>query len=332
MENVFEDLASLQDWFYENDDCFIMPYIEKHFKPESWSYQHFVMSKNLYFAKKIIEDDLLSNDDKEQKLLDSVSFGKSKIIVIEGARGSGKTATAAWVMDELHKRQMHSRIYFVKKGERPKGFPKFIRIVQEVEDVKNGSIAIIDESAIKFNNRNAWKDDNKDFLSRLVILRHKNISVILITQHMKMIDIGIRRLADIKIYKLGANLTSEDEMQNDQRKMVRERLKPRDKPECLVEISITSTFFKFNHGLPDWYSDEVSKSFEGFNPEGLTKQNRMEKMQWGKQKIKEQFEQQKELEILKLEKMKELGLAPQHIIQSKIEKKKEQKGGLADLI
>ena len=120
-------------------------------------------------------------------MIDALSHGKSKIVLIEGGRGSGKTAFSGWLMDELYSRGKHTKIYFVKKGERPQGFPEWINIVDEIEDVPNGSLAIVDESAIKYNARNSWSDGNKDFTSRLVILRHKDISIILITQHNKML-------------------------------------------------------------------------------------------------------------------------------------------------
>jgi hypothetical protein len=222
---------------------------------------------------------------------------------------------------------MQKKIYFVKAGARPKGFPQWIRIVDAIEKVPNGSLAVLDESAIKYNSRNSYKDENKDFVSRLVILRHKDITVIVITQHMKMIDISIRRLADVKVYKLGANLTHEDETSDDERKLVRERLKPRDKPECLVEIGITQEFYNFRHDLPEWWSEKVSKSFADYNPEEDTKRQRGERLRYAKDKEKRKFEEAKELKVFELEKMKELGLKPEVKADNEIKKVKKKEGG-----
>lgn len=306
-QGIIEDVAFLRYWFYENQSIFIMPYIESHFAEESWMYQFRFMEQHLFFTKKIIEDDLMSNDDKVHKILDSLSYGKSKIVLIKGARGSGKTATACWLADELYKRGKHGRIYYVKKGERPP-FPDFIKVVDEVEDVPNNSIAIIDESAIKYNARNSWSDENKDFTSRLVILRHKGVSVLVITQHAKMVEINVRRLADIIIYKQGADIYNEDENKDDDRVLVRRRLTPKQVDEVLVEIPTRAIFYKFKHALPDWWSDYISKSFKDFNPEVITKLNRAQRIAYEKEKSETEHKRKVELEVAKIKAMGEAGI------------------------
>jgi len=301
---TFEDIASLQEWFDENYTCHIEPYVFQNFSTASQEHQLNFMEQHLFFTKKIIEDAAISNSGKQGYLLDSLSYGKSKIVIIEGSRGGGKTATSFWIVNELHEKNLHQKFYFVKTGEKPKGLPDWIVHVQDMDEVPNNSLCIVDESAIKYNSRNSWSDENKDFVKRLVILRHKGISIIMITQHMKMIEIGARRLADIKIYKLGSNLTNEDERADDEKRLVRERLRPRDKTECLVEIPIFNKFYKFTHGLPTWFNDTLSRSFVDFNPEEQTKKTKREKFE----AVKETFRMKKEIELAKIEKMKELGI------------------------
>lgn len=336
--NNFQDIAYLENWFYENFDCLIAPYIQQNFYAESWNYQFNFMKKHLFFTKKIIEDHQKDNLEKQQNFLDQLSYGKSKIAVIEGARGGGKTATACWIGDELYLRGLHKKIYFVKSGEKPKGFPDYFIVVPEIEDVPPGSLAIVDESAIKYNSRNSWKDENKDFISRLVVLRHKDISVILITQHLKMIDIGIRRLADIKIYKKGANLTHEDEGPDDERHLVRARLRPNQTNEVLIEIPGNNSFFKFIHDLTEWWGDHISKSFANFNPEEQTRKIKGERLAHAKEMKKLEFEQKREIELAKIEKMKELGINPNSkpagsIVNKKlVEQKKAPKNLMEELL
>lgn len=320
IRETFEDIASLHEWFEENIVCLIEPYVFQHFNEASYEYQLNFMEQHLFFCKKVIEDNEMSESKKKQYLLDSLSYGKSKIVLIEGARGSGKSATSFWIVNELHERKLHTKFYFVKSGDRPAQLPEWIIHVQDMENVPNNCICIVDESAIKYNSRNSWSDENKDFVKRLVILRHKGISLILITQHMKMIEIGARRLADIKIFKLGSNLTNEDESVKDDKRLIRERLKPRDRPECLVEIPINNKFFKFRHDLPEWFNDKLSRSFESFNPEEMTNKNKAEKMNWAREKAleeKKRIEEEREFEIRKLEKIKELGLENLPIINKR---------------
>lgn len=309
-DQVMQDMAYLEEWFYEHEDTHIVPYIESNFYEASFNYEYNYMFKHLFFTKKIIEDAMLSNGEKQKKLLNSLAFGKSKIVLVEGARGAGKTATSLWIVDTLYALKLHKKIYFVKKGERPAGFPPWINVVPEIEDVPNGSIAIIDESAIKYNARNSWTDDNKDFTSRLVILRHKDISVIVITQHNKMVEINVRRLADIKIFKRGANLTHDDEKPDSENALIRKRLSPRDVDEVLVEIPGFNNFFKFKHDLPEWWDDHISKSFKDFNPELETKLTKKQREERDRELREEKFQQQKEIEVAKIKAMKEAGLKP----------------------
>ena len=50
---IMEDIASLEEWFY-NNDIFIIPYIEKNFNPISFEHQYNLMLNHLIFAKTII--------------------------------------------------------------------------------------------------------------------------------------------------------------------------------------------------------------------------------------------------------------------------------------
>lgn len=322
MESVIEDIAYLDFWFNENMTCFIKPYIENNFHEESWPYQLSFMKKHLFFTKKIIENDKMGNGEKQIKLLNSLSFGKSKIVLIVGGRGSGKTGDAAWIMEELHNKKLHRNIFFVKQGMRPRDLPEWASCVSDIDEVPNNTIAIVDESAIRYNSRNSWSDDNKDFVKRLVILRHKGVSVILLTQHKKMLEIGARRLADLIIYKRGADLKgNEEERADDDKILIRSRLLPRHEDETLVEITMTNEFFKFTHRLPEWFTDEFSKLFSSFNPEEQTNRVKAERMRYAKEQKYFEFEKKKEIELAKLEKLKELGLKQESVANNKKEKK-----------
>lgn len=317
-QRLIEDVAYLRDWFQENEICFIIPYIEENFYEASWNHQYNYMLKHLFFTKKIIENDLMNNAEKQLKLLNMMAYGKSKIVTIIGARDSGKTATSGWIMQELHERNLHKKIYWVKKGAtRPKGFPKYINVVDDIDDVPNDSFAVIDETAIKYKAREHWSDINKDFISRLVILRHKGISVVLLTQHIKLIDIGIRRLSDIMIYKFGAKIMRDDEKIDSDIVLARERLKPKEKEECLIEAG--NQLFKFSHGLPEWWNDYISKAYADFNPELETKLSKAERLRLARDREDREFQKEKELELAKIEKMAEFGMRPI------IERKRSQK-------
>ena len=49
-ERLIEDKAYLQNWFFEHEHSYIIPYIETHFYPESFDYQYFLMNNNLFLG------------------------------------------------------------------------------------------------------------------------------------------------------------------------------------------------------------------------------------------------------------------------------------------
>jgi hypothetical protein len=278
MENIIEDVAYLEEWFRENENCFIIPYIETHFAEASYNYQYWFMKKHLFFAKKIIQDSMLTNDEKIHKLLDSLSFGKSKIITIIGGRGQGKTCLVMFLIEEIYKKKVHTNIYYIKKGERPEWLPQWIKSAQTMEDVPNKSVAVLDETAIEYSSRNFYKDENKSFTDRLVILRHKDISVFLITQHSKLVDINIRRLSDIMIYKPGADITTEKS--DDEIFLIMQRLMPKKKEQSLIEFRNGKKYYVIETGLPEFWDNElVSKTFKNFSPEELRRKQRQHKLE-----------------------------------------------------
>lgn len=300
VQEVFEDYASLEEWFEENETCFIIPYIEQNFKQVSWTYQYSFMRKNLYFSKKIIEDFALSNENKIKRILDMFSYGKSKIMTVIGGRGGGKTAFVMYLIEQLYKKNNHRQIYYVKKGDRPIWLPEWINTAQSMEDVPNKSFAILDETVLEYGSRNFYKDENKSFTERLVILRHKDISIVLITQHSKLIDINIRRLSDIFVYKMGADV--EEAIKDEQRQLILNRLMPKNKETALIEISQTNSFFQIRTGLAEFWDDElVSKTYRDYNPEQHKREQRTKAYHQG-------LEQLREKERIRAEELKKAGI------------------------
>ena len=151
MKQKMQGIGSLSSWL-KGHEIDMNRYLQQTFDYEDWGIQKRYMKEHPYFAKVILENFLDSNLKKQDRFLSSFGFGKSKIITVVGARGSGKTASACWVADKLHMKG-YRNIYMVKEGS-SSDFPEFINVVSDVEYVPNNSFAIIDETAIKYNNRN----------------------------------------------------------------------------------------------------------------------------------------------------------------------------------
>lgn len=299
-------------------DAILISFIEQHFREESFKYEISLMLKYPYFANKILDDYESTNIEKRIKLLNKILFtGGGKIVLVDGARGGGKTGFGTWLFDEIHNRMPELKFYFVTKSEAKIPLPKWIKIVDNIDEVPNNSVALVDEGAIQLNARRAWTDENQDASDKLVVLRHKGITLIILVQNVKMVDINVRRLADVRVLKFGISFGVEENADETMDlKLIRARLRPKSKMEVYIEISSERIYMNFYHGLPEWWDDtKISKSLRNLKKLDRGKQRR-DKYNQKKNLIQFESEQKQKTEIAILEKKKEIALA-------KIEKRKE---------
>lgn len=262
MSDYIEDMASLEEFFQENETCFIMPYIEQNFKECSWNYQYNFMQQHLFFTKKIVTNFALSNEEKIEILINNLTQSdnkEGKIVLVDGAMGGGKTGFGCWLMDEYHKKKDYLNYFFVTKSDKKPELPPWFKIIGDLTDTIPNSMALIDEGAINLNARRAMTKENVEASQLLVKLRQKGITMIFLVQNIKMIDPNVRRLASMRVLKWGIDFGAEDN-QDEEINLIRKRLKPRDKSEAYIEIPSSLTCINISHGLPDWWDDEkVSK-------------------------------------------------------------------------
>lgn len=120
----------------------------------------------------------------------------SLLLVILGRRGSGKTALAHSIAQEMATHQ-GKRIVTLNEPKPIRGIENY----SSLDEVPQESIVIADEAGIHFSGRSASSSKNKDFLNALRISRHRGISVIIVSQDSGSVDVGLLRLADYLIMK-----------------------------------------------------------------------------------------------------------------------------------
>jgi len=128
----------------------------------------------------------------------------SKIITIAGKRGSGKSTLGFRIMENINAKK--KRPCFVI-GVSQDVLPSWITSIEALEDVK------VDEGAISFSARESMKKGNKKLGKLLAIARHKDLTLILITQNTGMIDKNVLNLTDTVILKQGSLL--QEKMERD---------------------------------------------------------------------------------------------------------------------
>ena len=192
-------------------------------------------------------------------------YGKLKntslILLIVCKRGSGKTSLGMKFLEFFHN-ETKSKCYTLGYGDTR--LPWWLKKVDSLEKIPNNSIALFDEGAILFSARESMKNINKELSKIMVIARHKNLTLVLITQNSAMIDLNVLRLADTLLLKEPSLLQSDFE-----RKALKDiylKIKPvfekieQKKAHFYVWDDDFQGLLKYS--LPYFWSDKVSKSFK----------------------------------------------------------------------
>lgn len=182
----------------------------------------------------------------------------STIGLILGARGTGKSALGLRILENIFAKT-NKRIYAMGF----KNLPSWIKIAEKVEGVKENSFVLIDESGITFSSRNFMSELNKFLGNLLLIARHKDLSIIFITQNSSNIDINIIRQLDYLLMKPSSLLQKEFERKKiaEIYKENSEGFKKHRHVKGLTFVYSDSYLGFVSNELPSFWSEKVSKSF-----------------------------------------------------------------------
>jgi hypothetical protein len=172
----------------------------------------------------------------------------SSIGIILGARGSGKSALGMRLLENVHVKSKR-KVYAL--GFKPETLPSWIKVVETLEQVHNDAAILIDEGGIMFSSRSSMSNPNKLLSELLLIARHKDLSVMFITQNSSNLEINAIRQADYLLLKPSSLLQKDFE---------RKKIK-----DIYVEVHDDFKELKDTVGLTYVYSD----SFKGFMANNL---------------------------------------------------------------
>ena len=192
-----------------------------------------------------------------RKRLDSDSL----ILSIVGRRGSGKSVLGFSLLENVYAKT--GRKAFVM-GVDQKLIPRWIGSVNSIEEVDNNSILLIDEGAISFSSRESMSKKNRELGKMLAVARHKDLTLIFITQNTGMMDKSVLNLTDTLIFKEGSLL---------QEKMERAAMKdfyesssralnaiPKNQRKAYAYIFDDDFEGLIKADLPSFWSTNISKS------------------------------------------------------------------------
>jgi len=195
-------------------------------------------------------------DDFKKRLRSS-----SLIMLIIGKRGSGKTALGFKLLDVLSGKR---NSYYLGKAK----LPHWIKQVEDINKINNDSIVLVDEAALVYSARESMSKSNKFLSNLMAVARHKNLTLILITQNSAMLELNILRLADTLLFKEPSLLQAKFE-----RKAIGDLFKKADdafskikeKDKRKYGYIIDDEFeglITFN--LPEFWNEKISKSYSSY--------------------------------------------------------------------
>ncbi len=185
---------------------------------------------------------------------------KSMIGIILGARGTGKSAIGMKLLENIVAKT-GKKAYAM--GFNSNNLPNWINSIKTVDEIGNDSVVLIDETGISFGSRDSMSNANKLLSELLFIARHKDASILFISQNSSNIEINAIRQADFLILKPSSLLQKDFE-----RKKIKEIYSEvqKDFDELKEKKGLTYIYSDSYCGfvsneLPSFWNEKISKSF-----------------------------------------------------------------------
>ncbi len=184
----------------------------------------------------------------------------SIIALIFGKRGSGKSALGFRLLENIHHRAGRNCSVL---GVSQKSMPHWISSIEKIEDAPQNSAVLVDEGAISFNSRESMSKGNKSLSQLMAIARHKNLTILFITQNTGMIDRNVLKLSDLLLVKQGSLLQLEMERPEIRKfyEKAESLFKKLEGDKRQYVYMIDSDFEgALSHNLPSFWTENLSKS------------------------------------------------------------------------
>tara|TARA_Y100000031_G_C8077179_1_gene317919 strand:- start:307 stop:765 length:459 start_codon:yes stop_codon:yes gene_type:complete len=150
-------------------------------------------------------------------------------------------------------------------GFKAAAIPNWITLVSHVDDIENGSVLLVDEGGIEFSSRKSMSDANTFLSDILLVARHKDLSVLFITQNSANLEINVIRQADYLVMKPSSLL--QKDFERTKIKKVYESIEE-EFEEMKGMLGVTYIYADNYRGfvtnsLPSFWSEAASKGYSG---------------------------------------------------------------------
>lgn len=121
------------------------------------------------------------------------------VVLVLGKRGSGKSALGYYLLELFSSRLSPYAVGIPEAAA--KLLPDWIGVAGSLEDVPPRSIVLLDEAHLSYHSRTSSKKANRDVSSLLNLVRQKELTVIVVTQEARQIDVNIASAANVVVFK-----------------------------------------------------------------------------------------------------------------------------------
>lgn len=132
-------------------------------------------------------------------------------MVILGESGMGKSVTAAYIGDLLHKEKGLPLYYFGIEKEKRILFPRWIRHFDNLEDFPERAVVIFDEAALSAPCRRSISESNVKLNEINILARQKEVSLIWASQQGSQIDRVLPESSQVIVFKKPQEFQGETE-------------------------------------------------------------------------------------------------------------------------
>lgn len=213
---------------------------------------------------KSVSEPLTLAQKNEKTLYDSIEH--PSVYVITGSRGSGKSALAHRLGEQMAEREDIVPVAVGVPEHIQEKYPSQWVHVDDMDEAPGDSIVIIDEAYLKFHARQSQKKENLKMGAYVNTSRHCNRTIVFVSQNSGHLDkMAVSEADGLMIKEPG---TFHMEFERAQLRDITERAKDSydqlpgnlDNREYVYAVSDNFEGLVEND-QPEWYGDEVSKSY-----------------------------------------------------------------------
>jgi len=193
----------------------------------------------------------------EKNLFDS----ESKIGIVLGARGKGKSALGIKLIENIYAKT-NRKCYAM--GFKAEDLPFWIEAFEDISSIKENAFVLIDEGGILFSSRKSMTKANQLLSELILVARHKNLSILFISQNSANLDVNILRQADYLLLKPSSLLQKDFERKKikDLYEQVKYDFEVYREYKGLTYVYSDDFQGFVNNPLPSFWNVKISKSFK----------------------------------------------------------------------